>query len=146
MSLFVIFLTLTQVKIYRLYVNPFYKYNYFTFSKFIVICEHHNEQLSLVWVAYENEAYLYYLPFDIGDQKYELLYCVGVEGAYIHVHHFREIEMLPKMRWHAQRLLQSCVLSFVGGSSMQKTWLFLAWCTQSTSCVNKLLHKTFRFK
>jgi hypothetical protein len=61
-----------------------------------------------------------YLPFDIGDHKCELHYCVGVEGAYIHVHHFHEIEMLPTMRWHVQRLLQSCILNCVIGSLMQR--------------------------
>jgi len=44
---------------------------------------------------------IYYLPFlvfDIGDQKYGLHHCGGVEGAYIHVHHFHEIEMLHTMK------------------------------------------------
>jgi hypothetical protein len=43
---------------------------------------------------------IYYLPFlvfDIGDQKYGLHHCGGVEGVYIHAHHFHEIGMLHTM-------------------------------------------------
>jgi len=36
--------------------------------------------------------------FNIGDHKYGLHHRGGVEGAYIHVHHSHEIEMLHTMQ------------------------------------------------
>jgi len=35
----------TKVKLYRLYVNPFYNHDDSTFNEFTVVCEHHNELL-----------------------------------------------------------------------------------------------------
>jgi hypothetical protein len=73
-----------EAKIYWLYVDPFYKYEDFAFFEFIVICEHYNEQLPLVWVTHENETNFYCLPFlafDIGDQKYGLHHHGGVKGV-----------------------------------------------------------------
>lgn len=39
----------TKVKLYQLYVDPFYKYDDSTFNEFTVVCEHHNELLPLTW-------------------------------------------------------------------------------------------------
>jgi hypothetical protein len=43
----------------------FCKYKDSAFSEFIVVCEHCNEQLPLVWVAHENEADLLLAIFGV---------------------------------------------------------------------------------
>jgi hypothetical protein len=62
---------LIESNIYQLYVNPFYKYEGFVFSEFIVVYEHCIEQLAtLIWATHENETNfncLQFLAFDIGD-------------------------------------------------------------------------------
>jgi hypothetical protein len=83
---------------------------------------------------------IYYLPFlvfSISDQKYGLHHRGGAEGAYIHVHHFHEIEMLHTMK--ATCLEVACVLNCFIGSPMQISWPFLALCNYSIGCVKKLL-------
>jgi hypothetical protein len=79
----------TKVKLYRLYVNPLYKYDYSTFNEFIVVCEHHNELLSLMWASHEPLIDLYmpplYLAFNIVGQSYGLHHHGGSIGVYVHM-------------------------------------------------------------
>jgi hypothetical protein len=64
---------LAKVELHQLYVDLFYKYDDSNLNEFIVICEHHNEQLPFNWVSHNfdvNPYLLPYLAFNITSHNY----------------------------------------------------------------------------
>jgi hypothetical protein len=63
-----------EVKLHRLYVDPFCKYDDYAFNEFTVVCEHCSELLPFTWVSHLFDVDLYLLPylaFNIVGHNYE---------------------------------------------------------------------------
>jgi hypothetical protein len=78
----------TKAKLHRLYVDPFCKYDNYTFDEFIVVCEHRSALLPLTWVSHEFDVNLYllsYLAYNIVGHNYKLHHHGGFNDAYVHV-------------------------------------------------------------
>ncbi len=91
---------LAKVKLYRLYVDPFCKYDDPKFNEFSIVHER-NKLFSLIWASHGPPIELYvpsHLTFNIVGQQYGLHHCGCFVDGYVHMHMADQIAMFETVK------------------------------------------------